>query len=125
MQAPEDVKHLLFQCDTTRDLWSTLGLSATIDEASQTDHSGSVILEILLREQDKVMPGYASLGLKEVIGVTCWYIWWIRRRRTHNESVPPLFRCKMSVLAISANVTHAKGRASTSEARWGRRWSDN
>jgi hypothetical protein len=101
LQAAEDVKHLLFQCDMARDLWRTLGQLAVIDDAMQLDRSGLVVLELLFRDQDRVMPGFASLGLKEVVAVTCWYIWWIQRRRTHNETVPPLFRCKMSVLAIS------------------------
>jgi hypothetical protein len=118
LQAGEDVKHLLFQCDTARDLWRTLGLLDVIDEAMQLDRSGSVILEILFRGQDLMMPGFASLGLKEVVAVTCWYLWWIRRRRTHNETVPPLFRCKMSMLAISANAAQARGKPNVTENRW-------
>jgi hypothetical protein len=95
-----------------------LGLLDVIDEAMQLDCSGSVILELLFRGQDLMMLGFASLGLNEVVAVTCWYLWWIRRRRTHNETVPPLFRCKMSVLAISGNAAQARGKPSVIENRW-------
>jgi ribonuclease HI len=115
--AAEDVKHLLFQCEMARDLWRTLGLLNVVDEVLQLDNSGSVILELLFRGQDLMMPGFAALGLKEVVAVTCWYLWWIRRRRTHNESVPPLFRCKMSVLAI-ANAANARGKPILTEYHW-------
>jgi hypothetical protein len=45
-----------------------------VDEVIQTDHSGLVILELLFRVQDLMMLGFASLGLKEVVAVTCWYL---------------------------------------------------
>jgi hypothetical protein len=44
---PEDVKHLLFECDMARELWSSLGISDVIGEAIQVDRSGSVVLEHL------------------------------------------------------------------------------
>jgi hypothetical protein len=72
--AAKDVKHLLFQCDMARDLWRTLRLLNVVDEVIQTDHSGLVILELLFRVQDLMMLGFASLGLKEVVAVTCWYL---------------------------------------------------
>jgi ribonuclease HI len=115
--AAEDVKHLLFQCETARDLWRTLGLLNLVDEVLQIDRSGSVILELLFRGQDLMMPGFSSLGLKEVVAVTCWYLWWIRRRKTHDESVPPVFRCKMSVLAI-ANAASVRGKPNLINHHW-------
>src|SRR4051812_12009772 len=50
------------------------------------------------------MPGFPSMGLKEVVAAGCWYLWWIRRKRTHGESVPPMVRWKMSILAMVANA---------------------
>jgi hypothetical protein len=65
------------------------------------------------------MPGFDALGLKEIVAVTAWYIWWVRRRQTHNEEVPPLFRRKMSILAIVANSAKgAKTTNHTTEATW-------
>jgi hypothetical protein len=48
--------------------------------------------------------------LKETIMVTAWYLWWIRRRRTHIEAVPPTYKCKVSILSI--NVHAGKQQAS-------------
>jgi hypothetical protein len=56
--------------------------------------------------RDTIMPGFNSIGLKEVIGVCSWYLWWMRRRRTHDEEVPPINQAMMSILSIVSN--HAK-----------------
>jgi hypothetical protein len=86
-------------------MWSSLGLHEIIDEAARVDRAGSAVLEALLRCQSNHLQGFDELGLKEVISTTCWYLWWIRRRQTHNEDVPPLVQCKMSILAIVSNAT--------------------
>jgi ribonuclease HI len=51
--------------------------------------------------------GFDHVGLKEVISITSWYLWWMRRRRTHDEAVPPVFKCKMSILGIATNAAKA------------------
>jgi ribonuclease HI len=116
--APEDIMHLLFQCDIVRQLWTSLGLSAIIDEASVIDRSGSVVLEQLMREQDKMLHGFDNIKQKETIGVACWYLWWIWHRRTHNDSVPPLSQCKMSVLSITANAAKAMSKIPGPKPQW-------
>jgi hypothetical protein len=40
----EDISHLLFQCETTKNLWHCLGLHEIIEESSVIDRSGSVVL---------------------------------------------------------------------------------
>jgi hypothetical protein len=65
-----------------------------------------MVLEQILKSDSSVIPGL-DLGLKEVVSTVVWYIWWIRRRRTHNEDVPPMRKCKMSILAIVANYAKA------------------
>jgi hypothetical protein len=54
-----------------------------------------------------LMPGFNDIGLKEVVAITSWYIWWIRQRRTRNEDVAPIFKRKMSSLAIASNSAKA------------------
>jgi ribonuclease HI len=103
-QGPEDILHLLFQCETARDIWQSLGLSNIIHEAMVIDRSGSAVLEHLIRLPDNIMPGLTVVKMKETILVTAWYLWWIRRRRTHNEAVPPLYKCKLSILSITAHA---------------------
>jgi hypothetical protein len=98
-----------------------LGLGTTIHEAVQSDRAGSGVLEVLLHSDAKEYVGFENLGLKEVIVTTCWYLWWIRRRRTHNEDVMPLFKCIFSILSIVANAAKmAKPSGSTSDAKWTR-----
>jgi hypothetical protein len=61
------------------------------------------------------------VDLKETKSGAAWYIWWIRRRRTHNEDVPPLFKCKLSILTITANAKKAHVKPSADNAkRWTR-----
>jgi hypothetical protein len=102
-------------------MWMALGVHEIIDEAMLVDRSGSAVLEEILRRNSRLMPGFHDLCLKEVVAITSWYIWWVRRRRTHNEDVSPLFRCKMSILAIAANsAKEAKHTSPSREARWTR-----
>ena len=100
---PEDIRHLLFQCPVALDLWGALGLDGIIGEAIHEDRAGSVILEILLRRQDNLFQCMDNIGLKETLTIACWYLWWLRRRRTHDETVPPVNKCRTSILAMAAN----------------------
>jgi hypothetical protein len=77
-QGPEDVSHLLFTCPAARDLWTALDIIDIIDDAVQTDCSGSGVLEILLRRENNAFPGFTDSGLKEVLVIGCWYLWWLR-----------------------------------------------
>jgi hypothetical protein len=45
--------------------------------------------------------------LKETIPVACWYLRWLRRRRTRNETIPSRIQCKISILTITSNATKA------------------
>ena len=84
-----------------------MGIKNIILEAFQEDMSGSGILEVLLRRPENRISGLDNVGLKETIAVMCWYLWWIKRRRTHNEDVPPINKCKMSILSMVANSAKA------------------
>jgi hypothetical protein len=67
------------------------------------------------------MPGFNDIGLKEVVATTSWYIWWVRHRRTCNEDVAPIFKRKMSTLAIASNSAKTMTLSRpTSEDRWSR-----
>jgi hypothetical protein len=62
--------------------------------------------------------GFCVVELKELVAVTCWYLWWIRRCRTHGDSVPPIYRCKLSIFAISANAAKVSKPSSTEAVQW-------
>jgi hypothetical protein len=103
-QGPEDMRHLLFQCPIAVQLWESLGLLGYITSALCEDRAGSGVLEFLLWKEDNNVPDFDALGFKETIAVACWYLWWLGRQQTHNESIPPPFQRKISVLTITANA---------------------
>jgi hypothetical protein len=90
-------------------MWECLGLSSIIANALAADRAGSAVLEYILCLPDNIPSGFEVVQLKELVAVTCWYLWWLRRRQTHGESIPPVFRCKLSILAITANASKASG----------------
>jgi ribonuclease HI len=114
---PEDVLHLLFTCPVAMDLWAVLGLSQVIQEGIQTDLSGSAVLEFLLTNQETPYHNL-DVGLKEVIGISCWYLWWMRRRRTHGEDVPSVNNCKLSILSMVANFAKVSKPQSGDQGKW-------
>jgi hypothetical protein len=82
------------------------------------DRSGSAVLEHI---PDNTSSGFEVVQFKEFVAVTCWYLWWLHRRRTHGESVPPVFHCKIYILAITANAMKAsKSNLVIGEERWQR-----
>jgi hypothetical protein len=81
-----------------------MGLSDIIDDALLDDRAGSAVLENILNRQNNALDGFRLFGVKEVLSVACWYLWWLRRQRTHDEPTPPVYKCKMSILAITANA---------------------
>jgi hypothetical protein len=62
-----------------KNLWRRLSITDRINEAMFPDRFGSEVLEVLLRDQATTFPDFDSIGLKETIGVACWYLWWIRQ----------------------------------------------
>jgi hypothetical protein len=84
-------------------MWEKLGLSEFIQEAIRVDRSGSVVMEHILLLPGRPFQLMPMLDVKHVIVTACWYLWWTRRRITHNELCPPVVRCPLSVLAIASN----------------------
>jgi ribonuclease HI len=64
------------------------------------------------------VPGFDLINLKELVMITCWYMWWLRRRRARAEEVTPLNRCKMSILAITANAAVITKKNRASYVKW-------
>ena len=93
----------MFLCSNARHLWTKLGITNIIDQAIQVDRSGSAILEFILSLPDQQLEMHPILNFKQLIAVGGWYLWWIRRKVTHNESIPPPWRWALSVLSISSN----------------------
>jgi hypothetical protein len=69
------------------EIWENLGIANEILEACTIDREGSGALEAMLRLPDNKSPLMPELGLKELITIACWYIWWERRKIAHDEKV--------------------------------------
>ena len=117
-QGAEDVLHLLFRCLVACEMWGQLGMLDLIEEATHMDRSGFVVLEDLFRRQNILLSGFEYVKWNETIAVTCWYMWWMRRRWTHDEDVPPMYRCKMSILSIASNAAITKKQCTAAGAMW-------
>ena len=118
-QAAEDIKHLLFKCQPAVALWSRLGMLNHIENYSQHERSGSVIFEELLRQDDNSLAIFPDAGFKEILLTGSWYLWWLRRQVTHNESIPPVERWSTSVLAIANNYKKSTAKNSSNvDERW-------
>jgi hypothetical protein len=85
-----------------------------IIEEMVMDRSGSQILEAILWALPKPLPGYEMITIQNMVAVAAWYIWWMRRRLTH-EQIPPVMHCTHSIKAIAANA--ARANTSTSSQR--------
>jgi hypothetical protein len=104
---PEDLRHLFFQCPVAKNLWESIGISGLINDSILEDRAGSAVLEHLLKREDNHLVGMPNTGMKETIAVACWYLWWLRRWITNNESTPSIYNCKMSIFSIVANAAKA------------------
>ena len=91
-----------------------------IDQAMLVDRSGSVVLEELLRNHFNTPDHLAAVGLKEIIAVGAWYIWWQRREAVKGETVAPPSRTSFSIHALALNFQEADSRATTREIKWSR-----
>jgi ribonuclease HI len=95
-----------------------MNITDIIDDVVLNDRFGSGVLEVLLRRECNNLQGYTDFGLKEVITIGCWYLWWLRRKRTHGEEVPSIFSCKMSILSMASNSAHATKPSAATETKW-------
>jgi hypothetical protein len=93
----------MFTCTRAKEVWKELGLEDYIKTACDIDHSGSVVLEEILRCPLKNNPVIGLLGLKETILVAGWYIWWQRREVVKGEIVAPVKKLVFSIQAITIN----------------------
>jgi hypothetical protein len=70
-----------------------------------TDHSGSVILEDIIRREEEIQG--LEVGLAELVLTTARYIWWERRQYVHGESVQRPSRSALSIAALVKNYKAA------------------
>jgi ribonuclease HI len=83
--------------------WKALGLESLINNACTGDRLGPDVLKELLIANPVAAPGYSSIMIPEIVAIGAWYVWWLRRKQSHGEPIPPVYRCAASIHAISAN----------------------
>jgi hypothetical protein len=49
------------------------------------------------------MQNISQIGIREMVAVTSWYLWWMRRARTHGENVHQVKHCVTSMIGLAAN----------------------
>jgi ribonuclease HI len=89
-----------------------------ISDAMEPGRSGSQVLEVLLKTPSSTVAGYDSIKVQETIATAAWYIWWLRRRQTHGELVPPVNVCSNSIRSIVANAARTKTQGSVHKKMW-------
>jgi hypothetical protein len=119
--AADEVHHLLFSCPVAKEIWKELRLDSIINEVVGEDTSGYVVLEIRLRQPARSMPNMSQIRIQELIGVTCWYLWWLTRKRTNGKPVPPVKHVEHGILGLTANFMKSYTcNAGPSTIKWSR-----
>jgi hypothetical protein len=108
---PEDLKHMLFRCDQGAEVSRELGILELVRKSLEVHLAGSTVLEELLCSD---FPDEEQLFTETAfVLVSCWYIWWMRRKIKNNESTPIPRRAAMSIKGIVANNAKVKGQSNS------------
>jgi hypothetical protein len=65
------------------------------------------------------MENLPHIGIRDMMAVTCWYLWWIRRIRIHEEVVLTVKNCATSITSLTANfIKFCSNVVGLAEAKW-------
>ena len=115
----EGVMHVLFTCQRAQAIWRCLGVWDRIREVIVKDHSGSVILEEILR-RNVMLSELNNVGFAELILTGGWYLWWERRQVVRGEAVQSFARSAMSIVVLSQNYINATKKEAREKEGWKR-----
>jgi hypothetical protein len=76
-----------FKCPRVVEIWENLDLSRLIQEVVAEARAGSGIFEVLMRRGNDTLVNLNGIGLRELVKMSCWYMWWERRKIIHEEHV--------------------------------------
>ena len=101
----------MFTCKRAKEVWKSLGLFEMITSTLRLDKSGSENLAQILTDPSNRSLAFGQIGLKEIIAVGAWYIWWQRGEAVKGVKVAPAMnttldhrRCALphpSILAVT------------------------
>lgn len=91
----------MFTCKRAKEVWKSLGLFEMITSTVQLDKSGSENLAQILTDPSNRYLAFGQIGLKEIIAVGVWYIWWQRREAVKGVKVAPAMNTVFAIQALT------------------------
>lgn len=95
----ENIQHTLFGCRGVREVWAHLGLLDTVQKAISEDRSGSITMEILLKNTSII----EGLPVAELISVAAWFLWWQRRQIMKGIGIQNPEKTALSIRVLATN----------------------
>ncbi|KAK1646392.1 hypothetical protein QYE76_064197 [Lolium multiflorum] len=89
------------------EIWENLGLARLIQEVSSEDRAGSGVFEVLMRRGNESLANLNGIGLRELVAMACWYMWWERRKIVHEEHVQRPARSAQAIQSLTLNYDRA------------------
>jgi hypothetical protein len=80
-----DIIRKIFKCSRARKVWRSLGPYNLISEAVETSRAGSKFLEYMINYSNFRGLHKVESNPHELILVSAWYIWWMRRNTVDGE----------------------------------------
>ena len=108
----------MFTCYRAKQVSRALGILDIVEEVTRIDRSGSIVLEEILRRSNNKSPVLGHVGLKELIVVGSWYLWWQRREFVKDAYVAPPARSAFRIQAIASEFGVVGPKAVTNEILW-------
>lgn len=71
----EDIKHLIFTYPRAREIWTQLEVWPMIEQAIESDRSGSIMLRSDVIKKGGVAVNVNKVGIAELVTTGAWYIW--------------------------------------------------
>jgi hypothetical protein len=118
----EDLLHMIFKYQGACSIWKELGLDNIVSHAMIANQHGSAVLEDLISAHRGSPQGYSSIKINDLVAIAAWYVWWMRRRITHGEQIPPIARCAMSIRSLASNFARSGSTSTVAKMTWTKPW---
>jgi endonuclease III len=56
-----------------------------------------------MRRSNETLVNLNGIGLKELLAMACWYMWWERRKIAHDEHVERTARSPQAIQSLTLN----------------------
>src|SRR3954468_11211006 len=88
-------------------VWKHFGLMEEIRKACVVDRAGESVLEFLLCMPDIPCPVLGQGKFHEIVATTAWYLWYERRKLTHDETTQTPSQISLAIRSLAANFEAA------------------